>query len=175
MTTDFAIRPARAEDAAFLPVVEVSASEAFRVVPGLEWIADGDDIISSEEHIQYIDQGTVWVAETRNQTIGFVTTQYYPDENCLHIWELSVAVDHQGKGVGGHLMNAARSYALEKGLSVITLTTFRELVFNEGFYQKLGYRTLTESEVSDRLGSILAREAENGLPLERRCAMAMRL
>jgi len=175
MTTAITIRLTRAEDAAYLPAVEISAGEAFRTVPGLEWIADGDDILSVEQHTQYIDQGAAWVAETKGQCVGFVAAECNAEENCLHIWELSVESDYQGKGVGRKLLDAAREYALDKGLLAITLTTFRELVFNEGFYQKLGYRTLTENELSQRLNNILTGEAESGLPRERRCAMELRL
>lgn len=38
------VRLARITDASLLPAIERSAGEAFRREPGLEWIADGDDI-----------------------------------------------------------------------------------------------------------------------------------
>ena len=72
-------------------------------------------------------------------------------------------------------MDAAISYATAKGTTAVTLTTFRDLVFNEKFYQKLGFQTLGTDELTPRLQDILGSEAENGLPAERRCAMRLDL
>jgi hypothetical protein len=46
-------------------------------------------------------------------------------------------------------------YPAWNGLPALTLTTFRDLSFNEHFYQKLGYKTLDEAELPERLADIL--------------------
>lgn len=173
--SNIAIRKATAEDATSLPDLERSAGQAFRSIPGLEWIAD-DDVMSAEMHEIYIDEGTVWVAESGGgQLVGFITTRLEREENRLHIVELSVDSDQQGKGVGRNLMDAAIQYASDEDLVGLTLTTFRDLSFNESFYQKLGFNTLGTAALLPRLRDILLAEAENGLPAERRCAMYMEL
>lgn len=70
---------------------------------------------------------------------------------------------------------AAIAHARDRSLGEVTLTTFRELVWNERFYRKLGFLTLGEEELGSRLAQILAKEATNGLPAERRCAMRLSL
>lgn len=173
--SNIAIRKATAEDATSLPVLERSAGEAFRSVSGLEWIAD-DEVMSADHHAVYIDEGTVWVAESGGgQLVGFITTRLEREENRLHIVELSVDIGQQGKGVGRKLMDAAIHYASDEDLVGLTLTTFRDLPFNESFYQKLGFRTLGTDELLPRLRDILTAEAESALPAERRCAMYMEL
>ena len=60
-------------------------------------------------------------------------------------------------------------------MPALTLTTFRDLSFNEHFYQKLGYKTLDEAELPERLADILKSEIEYGLPGDRRYAMRLAL
>jgi len=168
--TGIYIRQASADDAANLPDIERSAAKTFLSVAGLEWIAR-DRVMSAELHQIYIDEGTVWVATTDNRCIGFVTAARFDD--ALHIIELSVEDGQQGKGIGRRLLDTARQSATEYGLPALTLTTFRELPFNELFYQKLGYQTLDEFELPERLADILKAEIEEGLPGERRCAMRL--
>lgn len=168
--SDIFIRLATPEDAASFPAIERSAGTAFLSVSGLEWIAD-DEVMSAEHHQIHVDDGTVWVAIAAERCIGFVTTAIYGDS--LHIIELSVADGHQGKGIGRRLLETARDYTAAEGLHDLTLTTFRGLAFNEHFYQKLGFQTLHEADLPQRLADILRSEIENGLPGDRRCAMRL--
>lgn len=168
--TDISIRLATSEHAALLPDIERSAGKAFLAVPGLEWIAS-DEVMTARAHQIFIDEDTVWVATLDDRCIGFVTTAIYDD--ALHILELAVADGHQGHGIGRRLMDRARQYAADNGFRALTLTTFRDLAFNEGFYHKLGYQTLEETEIPKRLAMILQLEIEKGLPGDRRCAMRL--
>lgn len=166
------IRSATAEDAADFADIERSAAQAFLSVPGLGWLAD-EAPMSARQHQIYIDDGAVWLASTNGRGIGFLTSTIC--EDALHIIELSVADGHQGQGVGRRLMEEAREYATRKGLPALTLTTFRDLPFNELFYHKLGYRTLDAATLPERLAVILRAEIEKGLPGNRRCAMRLTL
>ena len=82
------IRVATEDDAAALPDIERSSGEAFRQIPGLEWIAD-DSVTPPERHLELIRQGTAWVAQDDNQLIvGFLSAEVHQD--VLHIWQMSV-------------------------------------------------------------------------------------
>lgn len=169
VSTAWEIRRAVPADAPFLPDVEISAGIAFLSVPGLEWVAD-DEVWSAEEHREWMDRATVWIAHDENGKPGaFLITEIFETE--LHIWEISVHHDGQGQGLGRRLMMVADDYARSKGMKALTLTTFRDLKFNEGFYANLGFETLDSDRISDRLQKALAHEADEGLPLEKRCAM----
>ncbi|ETH87020.1 acetyltransferase, GNAT family [Bordetella pertussis STO1-CHOC-0018] len=76
-----------------------------------------------------------------------------------------------GGGIGGRLVRAAIDAAAAAGLPAITLTTFRDLPWNQPFYARLGFATLQADGLNVRLQAILAREASLGLPAARRCAM----
>ncbi len=101
--------------------------------------------------------------------------EWLVDAASLHVWELAVRQDRQGRGIGRRLIARAIDQARDLELSSVTLTTFRHVPWNEPFYAKLGFDTLPVAESGPRLESILAREVAQGLPGDRRCAMRLRL
>ncbi len=169
----YQIRQAAIPDAEKLAAVETSASQRFRDIADLAWIADAEPT-SLEDHIALIDAGTVWVAvDGKGDIFGFLLAERCGDE--LHICEFAVKRPRQGQGIGSSLVRAAEEYARTIGLAALTLTTFRGLSWNEPFYHHLGFATLEADALDDRLRTVFAREASIGLPMERRCAMRLTL
>jgi radical SAM protein with 4Fe4S-binding SPASM domain len=165
------IRLAEPGDAELLPGIERSAGERFRLIPELAWIADGDDL-PVEHHLRLIPQHTCWVAVDKlDRPIAFLSAEVLSEE--LHIWEISVRLEHQRAGIGRKLINHAIQEAKARGLAAVTLTTFRNVSWNEQFYTRLGFKTLDSREAGDRLSQILRAEIERGFPPERRCAMRL--
>ena len=168
-----AVRRAEIRDASRLPAVERSAAQAFLEHPHLAWVAD-DSVQTVEQHMKLIESEVAWVAVDRDDApIAFLNGN--STNGNLHIREVSVHLDHQRKGIGRALMGAAKQWAVENSCSTITLTTFRNIPWNEGFYKSLGFRTLKSSEVTPSLDTIMKDEADSGLPIEQRCAMCLRL
>lgn len=168
-----AIRLARAEDASHLPDLERSASGSFRRLPDLAWIADGQPT-PTEDYLPLIDRDTVWVAaDADGCLLGFLAAEQVGTD--LHIKEVSVRAEHQGRGLGRRLIEAARAHAGTAGLRALTLTTFRDVAWNGPFYARLGFEVLSTPGLGPRLSAILASEAARGLPGERRCAMRLNL
>lgn len=155
-------------DCAWLPAVERSAAMVFRTIPGLSWIVD-DAPTSVAEQAEMAEAGTSWVAAHDDEPVGFLCGEILADE--LHIWELAVALDHQGCGLGRRLMRSATDFARERDLTAVTLTTFRDVPWNAPFYARLGFELLTEDRAGPRLCGLLEAEAERGLP--DRCAMRL--
>lgn len=167
-----AVRRARVEDAELLPEIERSAGQLFRTIPELAWIAS-DRVMSADDHRSCIADRLEWVADTSAGPVGFLAAEQFGDE--LHVWELAVHAGQQGRGAGRQLMSAALAHARDAGCAALTLTTFRDVAWNEAFYAKLGFTTLGAEALTPRLAAILAHEAEAGLPPERRCAMRLLL
>lgn len=167
------IRRACESDADVLPEVERSAGVIFRGWPGLEWIAD-DDVQSADQHRGLIARELALVAEASGgRIVGFLNGEVAPD--ALHIWQIAVDRGNQGQGIGRQLIMAARQVAAERGIGALTLTTFRNVPWNEPYYRRLGFRRLPESEFGPRLRAVFEKEKQAGLPLEQRCAMMMAL
>ncbi len=150
--------------------MERSAGESFRDLPDLAWIADDDDM-SADEHLNYAIKGTSWVAEADGRLVGFLCAEVMASD--LHIWEMAVRREWQGKGIGRRLMRAAIEHARSGRLRSVTLTTFREVPWNEPFYRSLGFEVMDQATIEPRLETILHDEIQHGLPGSLRCAMRL--
>ncbi|KAJ3499009.1 hypothetical protein NLG97_g668 [Lecanicillium saksenae] len=172
----FTIRKTAASDAEKLLAVERSAGRAFRSIPELAWIAD-DDPQTVQRHLELIENGVSWVAvpETGDDAspVGFLNGQLL--DGFLHIWEMSVDHKCQGKGVGKRLMQTAIDHATQRRYRGLTLTTFLDVPWNDGFYKARGFTLVQTKDISPPLTKILNDEARDGLPRERRCAMKLTL
>ncbi|HEX8901207.1 GNAT family N-acetyltransferase [Vitreimonas sp.] len=166
------IRAATLEDAQFLPEIERSSGEAFRAVPDLAWIAD-DSVMSAEQHAPLIEAGGVWVAVKEARLVGFIAVEALPD--AMHIWQMAVLRGEQGHGLGRALLNTVIETACSRRAAAVTLTTFRDVVWNAPFYAASGFRILEPDALCERLRGVLANEVAHGLPGERRCAMRLDL
>ena len=167
------IRPATASDADALPAIERASGALFRGWPGLEWIAD-DGVQSAEKHRELIAQGIALVAVEDGRPVAFLNAEL-TDDDALHIWQIAVELLHQRQGIGRRLIEAACVIAETLGAQALTLTTFRDVPWNEPYYRRLGFGLIAADDLSPRLRSILDREALAGLPPERRCAMKLPL
>ena len=166
------IRLAKPEDAPLLPDIERSAGHLFRQIPGLEWIAE-DHVMTVDQHLTAIVARSAWVACEGEAPVGFLSAER--TVNILHICEVSVLTSVMGRGIGRLLIEAAIAAARASGLSTLTLTTFRDVPWNEPYYQRLGFETVAADDLDQRLISILTDEISAGLPGDRRCAMRLNL
>ena len=167
---DFTVRPTNLADTALLPAIERSAATLFLQDPALAFIAQADAGISEHQHRQYVAQGTSWVAiDSEQQVLGFLCAQ--PEENILHILEVSVAQSAQGQGVGKALVQQCCAEAKSLGFTAVTLTTFTNVVWNKPFYEKLGFVVLDVPTMPEFLRCTLRDEESHGFPTGSRCAM----
>lgn len=156
------VRLTRGTDIGRLEAVERSAATLFRTLPDLAWLAE-DRTTGPEAHAGAVAQSLSWVAvDEVDQPVGFLIAAIEDDAD-LHVLELAVAADHQGRGAGRALMQTARREAEARALSALTLTTFRRVAWNAPFYARLGYEALTAEAMPAYLLEALAAQAEHGL------------
>lgn len=91
----------------------------------------------------------------------------------LHIDELDVQQDQQGKGLGRRLLHHAADWARASGMKALSLTTFRSIPWNAPFYESVGFRVWDPGEAPASIQQALRNEAAKGL--SDRCAMVMTL
>ena len=168
--SDWHIRLARAEDAEFLPAIELAAGQLFRTIEGLAGVA-GMHAIPADQQRSYIRKGHCLVAEVGDTLIGFLSTEPHGRE--LSIREFSVHPDWQGQGIGAVMLRAIGIDARNAGFSAITLTTFRDVPWNAPFYARQGYVVVEDLDAHPRLRDEIETEVEHGLPRERRVAMIL--
>ncbi|HEY0436284.1 MAG TPA: GNAT family N-acetyltransferase [Phenylobacterium sp.] len=133
-------------------------------------MADGETL-PIEFYVPMQTEGLVLVAESDGEVIGFAANQAC--EDALHLWELEVRRDRQGRGVGRALVQASVELARGRKLPAVTLTTFNDVSWNGPFYAHLGFEMLDLTTLNPRLAAIREREASLGFPMPSRCAMRL--
>jgi GNAT superfamily N-acetyltransferase len=147
--------------------IERLAGARFRDV-GLSHVAD-DEPASVDALARYAEDGRSWVAvDHMDVPIGYVLVGVV--DGCAHIEQVSVRPDRQGSGVGRALLERVRTWATDRGLSSITLTTFTDVPWNAPLYRHLGFRVLAEDEIGPELREVRDDETAHGLdPTTRVC------
>lgn len=102
--------------------------------------------------------GTAATDGTGQQPLGFLLWE--PVDGCTHIEQVSVHPRHAHRRIGRALIDRAER---EGGPAPLTLTTFAEVPWNAPYYARLGFRTLTDAELTPGLRAIRAHEAALGL------------
>ncbi|OCC13219.1 GNAT family N-acetyltransferase [Streptomyces sp. PTY087I2] len=158
------IRSARRSDLPLLQEIERAAGEPFRAL-GMAFVADDDppplDLLES-----YRQAGRCWVATdplsaTGDRPLGYVLAD--PVDDALHIEQVSVDPAAARRGIGRDLIAHLAALAARRGMTALTLTTFTDVPWNAPYYARIGFRILTEPELTDGLRTIRAEEAQHGL------------
>ena len=164
----WSIRLARMADASEFPSIESAAATLYEVMDGLAGLASAEPL-SKERYAAMIRQGHSLTAQDAERIVGFAATERHGRE--LHLREMSVHPDRQRAGIGQALLRGLEIDARNSGFRAITLTTFADIAWNAPFYERLGYACVTDLAAHPRLAAELDRDAEDGLPADRRCAM----
>ena len=157
------LRLAEKGDLLCLQAIEHAADRLFP--PGR--LPDPDDVMPLAELAKAQDDGLLWVAALEGAIAGFAVSQVSGD--LLHLAEMAVHPDYGRCGIGTQLLTAVIQQAVDRNLSGVTLTTFRDIPWNAPFYEKRGFRILSSSELTPMLRDILTQEKRLGM--ENRVAM----
>lgn len=161
------IRPGQEADIPVLQALERDAAQAFASV-GYDFCVNGP-VRTVQEHQRGIAHGAILVAELDERPAGFVLL--WPVDGRAHITEVSVASSFQRRGIGKALIAAAEVWAKEAGFSEVTLTTFRDVIWNAPYYSSLGYEAFTPHSDQIELQAVQAEEAASGYHAAPRIAM----
>jgi GNAT superfamily N-acetyltransferase len=169
-----AVRLTRRDDVPRLPDIEQSAGELFRTIAALASVADQPNV-GPRRHRAFIMAGLSFVVvDGTDQPVGFMLAAVRARRS-LHIDQLVVALEHQGRGAGTALIARAAAFAIARGLASLTLTTFRNVPWNAPFYERRGFRILADHELDPWLKREMTREGRAGQPVDLRCGMMLDL
>ena len=168
--TSARIRVASPLDLDRLADLEVEAGQIFHSV-GLSDVAD--DVPDRESLGRSLGQGFVWVAEVDGEIAGYIVATVL-DRNA-HIGQVSVAPAYARQGLGRLLITHLEAWGRGNNRPATTLTTFRDVPWNAPYYEALGYRELSVSEIGSEVSAEMKHEASlPGIDASRRCAMIKR-
>lgn len=159
------IRLATIDDIGTMQAIEVAAGEQFRTV-GMDSIADAEPF-DADELGAYVDAGTAWVADVDGVVVGYAAAEVVDGHG--HLEQVSVHPSVQGRGVGRALIDAV----VEWSTGDVTLTTFRDVPWNQPLYEHLGFVVLGDDEIGPELRAKVAHEAELGLDPALRVVMSL--
>lgn len=114
---------------------------------------------------------TLWVVDEGDAPVAFLAARVEGER--LHVDELDVRLEHQGRGLGRRFLAHAADWARARGLKRMSLTTFRNIPWNAPFYASVGFRIWDEAESAASVRQALMNERNRGL--KDRCAMVMDL
>jgi GNAT superfamily N-acetyltransferase len=154
------IRAARSDELALLQTLEQAAGAPFREL-AMHAIAD-DQAPSLEGLAAFVHAGRAWVvADADDRPIAYLLVDML--DSSAHVVQVSVHPDYARRGLGAALLDHAATWAQRHGLAALTLTTFTDVPWNAPYYERLGFRQLSDTELTPGLRAVRAREAERGL------------
>ncbi|MGZ3144088.1 GNAT family N-acetyltransferase [Lentzea chajnantorensis] len=153
------IRLAQPAELPYLQEIEVASGEPFTDVGMPEIAAD------APMSLEALAEHEVWVAVGGSGVpVAFIAVG--PVDDATHIHQVSVHPSCARQGIGAalieHVTPADRA---------VTLTTFRDVPWNAPYYERLGFRTVTEP--SPGLAELMREEASRGLDPATRVAMVL--
>lgn len=154
------IRPARPDDLPAMRDLERAAAEVFRTVD-MAAVAD-DEPEPLPMLAAFQEDGRAWVhTAPDDRPVAYLLVSEV--DGHAHVVQVSVHPDHARRGLGAALIEHARRWALTRGITTMSLTTFADVAWNGPYYARLGFTVVPDDEVTDGLRAIRDDEDARGL------------
>ncbi|MCW2882821.1 MAG: N-acetyltransferase [Sphaerisporangium sp.] len=140
--------------------IERAAGKSFNGI-GMSAIADDEplplDVLSG-----YQRAGRAWVTvDDDDRPIAYLIADVV-DGN-LHLEQVSVHPASARRGMGRMLIDHAAAHAKAEGLPALTLITFTRVPWNAPYYERCGFWSLDDAELTPGLRALRRRDAAHGL------------
>lgn len=161
------IRPARPDEIDTIRALERASAQRF--------IGLMDDLAADEPSAAAVldarrEAGGLLVATVDGALAAFV--MFRPVEDSLYVEQIDVLPAFEGRRIGARLLDAVADEVRTLGLSVVTLSTFREVPWNAPYYRRLGFVELEDTALTRGLLEIREEHLERGLDEGQRTFMA---
>jgi GNAT superfamily N-acetyltransferase len=164
------IRVAAADEVPLLTSIDDDACRLY-VAAGLDFRSPQDPLVVAFLHtekarwLECAQKGNVYLAARDGVVTGFAALERL--DGVAHLEQLSVRLGQQRSGIGTVLLQRA----IEWANGPLTLTTYGHLPWNAPWYERHGFRRLSESEWSAGLRARMLEERAVLPAAEQRVAM----
>lgn len=165
------IRPAVPADLPVLQDIERAAGAPFAAL-GMHAVAE-DEPPALDVLGEYVRAERAWVRVENGRPAGYLVLDLV--DGAAHIDQVSVDPALRGSRIGRRLLDHAAAWAVARGLTALTLTTFVEVPWNGPYYLSLGFTFLAPEEETPGLRALRAAEAAHGLDRWPRACMRAEL
>ena len=160
--SDWTIRGGQLHELPALAELERRAGARFESIPAL---AELPEVLAPPEALAAaIARGQLWVAAAvaDGSPVGFA----YADviDGAVHLEELDVLPEWGRHGIGRTLVETVVDDARRRGLTAVTLTTFRDVPWNAPYYARLGFTTVDLGELGPGLRALWDEFEERATP-----------
>ena len=163
----YKIAAARPRDLPRLPAIELAAATLLSGHAPASVLAETTSPTDLEDAQQ---RGHLWVALADDVPVGFAHIRVL-QPGIAHLEEIDVHPEHGRRGLGKQLVTTVCRWAAINGYSCVTLTTFRNVLWNMPFYSRLGFEEIPPEDLSPALLFVIEDETRRGLDPGCRAAM----
>jgi GNAT superfamily N-acetyltransferase len=132
-----------------------------------------DEPLPRDNLAEYVRNGRAWIAEVDGRRAGYALADQV--DGCGHLEQVSIRPEYGRRGIGRALIETVKAWAREEGFQALTLSTFRDVPWNGPYYARLGFRALSDEELTSGLRALREHETELGLDITSRQAMRLDL
>ncbi|MGX6508374.1 GNAT family N-acetyltransferase [Rhodococcus sp. SJ-2] len=166
------VRLATELDLCVLQDIERAAGQPFADI-GMTLVAE-DEPPTLDELRTYVDAGRCWAwLDGENRPVGYLIAELM--DGAVHIEQVSVHPDAARHGVGRALIDHVAGWARDRGCTILSLTTFRDVPWNAPYYERIGFEVVEDSHLTPELEAILADERARAIGQWPRIAMVREL
>ena len=130
----------------------------------LRTIYKTDDVEGYEEGYldRYFGDGEdlVYVAESGNDIVAFLSVQVYREDGYMYLDDLSVTEEHRGNGIGTKLIRMAESYSDEIDIPAIVFHVEKSNDRAHSLYKRIGY--WDNEDQGNRIRMVKDKRVNNG-------------
>jgi GNAT superfamily N-acetyltransferase len=150
------IRRPRRDELEALRSIERDAGGAFAAIGMADVAADEPPSLVELESRRA--RGHAWVAvDSQDRPIAYLISSIV--DGCAHIDQVSVLSEHARRGVGAALIEHLAATARAEHRPALTLTAFRDVLWNAPYYRRLGFVTVEPRDQGPELAALVGREA----------------
>lgn len=159
-------REARPEEIETIRALERTSAQRFA---GLMDALAADEPSPASILAARIASDSLIVAAEGDALAGFV--MFRPVEARLYVEQIDVLPTFAGRRIGAALLDAVGRRARAAGLEGLSLSTFREVLWNAPYYRRLGFVAVADDALTPGLAAIRAEHLARGLDEEARVFM----